>query len=136
MSQRNGFGVKKLIMSETKTSGDGLRQELNMIQDDIVKVRVFLPTDEALEPFAYGEFEFDTMPLEGQILRFADFDGVDYPVEQVGYIQVERAFIGAVWLGPPRPYVNHSFETAEPKESALPVDAVHDTDKTRSSPRL
>lgn len=89
-----------------------------------MKVRVFLPTDEALEPFAYGEFDFDVMPMEGHILRFADFEDVDYPVEQVGYIQVEHAFVGAAWLGPPRPNATRLSEAVEPKEAALSADTL------------
>lgn len=68
-----------------------------------MRVRIFLPMDDALEPFAFGEFHFDTMPQVGQVLRLADFEDAEYPVERVGFIQEDEHFVGAVWLGPPRP---------------------------------
>ncbi len=66
-----------------------------------MKVFVFLPGDGLLEPFPYGQFDFDVMPQAGQFLQFTELEGADYPVERVGYIQDENAFIGAIWLGGP-----------------------------------
>lgn len=68
-----------------------------------MKVRIFLPTDEALEPFSFGDFGFEAMPCEGQILRFKELEDADYPIVQVGFIQEAETFTAAVGLGPPRP---------------------------------
>jgi hypothetical protein len=85
-----------------------------------MRVRVFLPADETLEQFPFGEFEFDVMPLEGQILRFTDLEDADYPIEQVGFIQDGESFVGAVWLGPPRPRSGSLEGSAELDEEAIP----------------
>ena len=83
-----------------------------------MKIRIFLPTDDALEPFPFGEFEFDVMPCAGDILRFTDLEDADYPVEQSGFIQADKAFTGAVWLGPPRQRSGMLDAAAEPDDAA------------------
>lgn len=80
-----------------------------------MKVRIFLPADETLQQFPFGEFEFDVMPQEGNVLRLADLEGAEDPVERVGFIQEGEHFVGAVWLGPPRPLAG-MVETVEADE--------------------
>jgi len=83
-----------------------------------MKVRVFLPTDEALEPFAFGEFAFEAMPSEGQILRFTELETADYPIVQVGFIQDGETFTASVWLGPPQPRSGSLVAIQEVEEDA------------------
>lgn len=85
-----------------------------------MEVRVFLPSEPPLEPFPYGDFAFDTMPQEGNILQFADLPGANYPVEQVGFIQEGKSFIGAVWLGEPRKVDLQSAGAIEGEEVEAP----------------
>lgn len=65
-----------------------------------MKVRVFVPDASAVagEPSFRGkDHHFPLLPSAGHVLHFQDGSG-DFTVRTVGFVQVEDAFLPAVWL--------------------------------------